>query len=185
MGVFCHFVGQLIQEWLFRTPQLHALHGQHDSGAVGTRNTLLCHHFLSVGKGDSELIVGVFLIVARCDDELLLVDVGHSVDRLQGFGVNSLQPDGLPDACGAGVHAAIGVEQCTLLASRLVSVAQVVDDLYDEIVFTACLHMLRNVAGERGTAAIMATHKVSIDEDMRFVVDGTEVQQNLFVRPSR
>ena len=118
-------------------------------------------------------------------DELLLVDVGHGEYRLQPFGIHGFQPHRLPNAGGAGVHAAVAVQTLALLSSQLVAATQVVLHPHHQVVACSRLYLPADVEGERRACAIVRAHFMAVDEDMCLVVGGTEVQANLATSPLR
>ena len=100
-------------------------------------------------------------------------------------GRNLLQPDAAPDAGAALVPDAVRFMLPVLLAARVLTLDGVVLGADDELVVGAVIQRVGDVECERGLAAAVRADVLSVDPNVRGMVDGTEVQQESAVRVGR
>src|SRR5579871_1309342 len=98
-------------------------------------------------------------------------------------GMDGFQPDGLPDAGGAGVPDALAAE---LLALRLPACALGVGGIVygnDDLLGSAGLEGVGDIEGEGGVAADVFAQLLAVDPDRRMPIHRAEVEQDAFASP--
>ncbi len=146
------------------------MHSASATTPAGSRSTARSAH-ARLAAGKRLLQVEAAVVDVRGDARAQQVRLGHR-----------LQPDGLPDAGGAGVIAAVVGEQARLLAARLGRIVRVAGAHHDRQRF-AGFGDAAQVAGEGRKAAAVARDLHAVDPDGGVVIDGLEVQQDVFPGP--
>ena len=117
------------------------------------------------------------------DAEGVVGNIGRDARALQMRHRHRFQPDGLPDAGCARIETAIGCVLANgLLATRLYR-AMVVASAYDNSDALPGFGDVRQVTGEAGKAAAMATDLDAVDPNGGVIIYGLKVEQGVTVTP--
>ena len=177
-----YFVLQIVKERTFRTPSFHLLDRKDHRRQRACRNRPAGNHLAVVFQCHLQFST-CFLIETRTDHQLLLVDIRQKLNRLQSFRMDRFHPDRLPDTGRTGVVAAIrGVLQI-LFAGCLFGPTDVALHINNQTMCLAWLYQRSNIHGKRGSPTEMAASQNTVDIDFRFIVDRTEIKQNVLSVP--
>ena len=110
------------------------------------------------------------------------VQVGEDADGVDAAVGHGFEPDGLPDAGGAGVVTAARVQVRALFTAGLQSRAHVIPSADDQLI-VAVLQRPGDVEAEGGAAAVVAADELAVDPGAAVVVDGAEVEKDALVLP--
>src|SRR4029453_16220952 len=91
---------------------------------------------------------------------------------------HTLEPDGLPNPCGARIPDAMRLQPPILLAAGLFQIVGIVFYLHRDTLVTAWIERVRDVRTERRMPAFVLDHRNVIDPDACVIVDGSEVQDH-------
>ena len=174
------FILQLVEIGISGFPGDGLLEFDRDGHAIRRRSRGLPHDLLAVRVvyGDGSLVGGFGRMVFRQEEELPAVQIRAYLDITERAVAGRLQPDRLPDACGAGIGAAEGIIAHALLAAGLQATAQLVGDFDDQMVALSGLCQHGDVEAEGVAGTHVASGELSVDEDLAVVVHRPEVQQH-------
>ena len=169
---------QVVEVALTRRPEVNVIDLQRQAGVMAVGQALGGSLGRAVEGGlGAQGQAGTGAVDRRVDVHAAVGGVG---DQLCGAEVglgNPLQPDGLPDARGAGVAATEGMIARALLAEGLTAAAQVVVGADHQRVF-AGNQRVGDFEGEGGVAALVHAHGLAVDPCLAAVVHRAEVQQH-------
>ena len=72
----------------------------------------------------------------------------------------------------------------TLLSCTLLRRTNITGNIHDQMVLLTGFHERRQVHTERGTAAEMAHHELTVKINFRIIIYGSEIKHNIFALPS-
>ena len=175
-------VGDVVEKRRLRRPEFRTFDGKHGDRTVRGPHRRGGHDLAALLHRDMQRVAALRPEAGR-DDQLPLVDVRHHVRREQPRRVHGLHPHRLPDTRGAGVVAAVGGVLQILFAGALRRRAHVARGSHDQMVALSGRDQTGQIDAERRTAPDMAGGENAIDIDLRIVVDGPEIQQNVLSAP--
>ena len=178
-----HLVGEVVKEGTLGAPQLGCLDGQNECGGIGGNGALGSYHLGTVLEGYG-YGAAVLSIEVGVYDDLLLVDIGNDLRILQSLGINGFHPNGLPDACGTGVHTFELTLTDVLLACGLLGGAGIGVGMNHKVVCLAVLQETGDIDGKACAAAKVTTGQTSVHIYLGVVIDSLEVEHDVTSCPS-
>ena len=97
----------VVELWILRRPSLVLLHRDNHRNTLYLCHLLLRNELLAILDIDGEGVRCGGGVVARSDNNLMVVDVGDHLHVVERVFVGSLHPNSLPDTCCTGVDAAV------------------------------------------------------------------------------
>ena len=174
---------QIVQRGRLYAPQPHGLHRQRAAHRRAAEPQQRLSGGLAAQRRPNAQRAAVRVPVEEGGEiQLAIARVGRSLPVGETLLRHKFQPDGLPDAGGAGVVAALGRQRRRLLARRLEAAADVVPRIHDKDVLPGA-QQRRDVQCKRGVAAGMPAGERAVDEHLGFVVHRAEMQQDVARQP--
>ena len=156
-----YFVSEVVEEGALGAPQLRSLNGQDECRGIGSNGGLGSHHLGTILEGNG-YGAAILSIEVRMNDNLLLVDIRNNLRILQALGINGFHPNGLPDACGTGVHTLERTLANILLTGRLLGGTGIAIGMNHQIVCLAVLQKTGYINGKACATAKMTTSQATI-----------------------
>ena len=174
------FNPQVIKERVIGTPQVGITDFYSHQTACLTLSSSHYHtamHYFHLHGG----IGSVIALGGHCQQQLLLVNIGHHTAVGDISLAHSLHPHRLPDTRAASIENTTRTTH--LLAARIGLLICGVINLHHQLLLCAGLHLIGDINGEGVVTALMVPHRVTIEPYTALPIHGTEVEHHSLVFP--